>query len=110
MNPNDEIRLRHMLEAARIAKTLSQGENRAALDTDIKLQLALVRTAEIIGEAATNVSSETRDAYPVVPWKSIVGMRNILIHKYFNVDLDTLWYTVTNDLNPLIAVLETILS
>jgi uncharacterized protein with HEPN domain len=71
MNLSDEIRLRHMLEAARIARDMSQGEDRAALDTDLKLQLALVRTVEIIGEAATNVSNETRNAYPTIPWKSM---------------------------------------
>jgi uncharacterized protein with HEPN domain len=110
MNPNDIIRLRHMLEAAQIARSLSEGESRASLETDLKLQLALTRTIEIIGEAVANVSDETRTAYPSVPWKNMVGMRNILIHKYFNVDLDTLWSTVTNDLEPLIKTLESILA
>jgi uncharacterized protein with HEPN domain len=70
------------------------------------LQLALVRLIEIIGEAATRVSKETRAACPIIPWDDVIGMRNKLIHGYDSVDLDILWDTVTDDLPPLIEELE----
>lgn len=60
----------------------------------------------MIGEAAAHVTDELRSRYPDVPWKDIVGMRNRLIHNYFEVDLSLLWTTVTDDLPELIALLE----
>ncbi|MGD8626658.1 MAG: DUF86 domain-containing protein [Anaerolineae bacterium] len=69
-------------------------------------QNAVVRTLEIIGEAASRVSQDTRDAHPNIPWPQMIGMRHRLIHEYFHVDLATVWDTVKNDLPPLIALLE----
>jgi uncharacterized protein with HEPN domain len=71
--------------------------------------LALVKAIEIIGEAAYQVSSETRWQIPGVPWEDIMGMRHRLVHAYFDIDLDVLWSTVQNDLPPLIAVLGSVL-
>lgn len=110
MNPADRIRLQHMLEAARIGVKLTQGEARASLDQDDKLQLALTRAVEIVGEAASKVSPETRAIYPQLPWSGMIGMHNILIHAYFSIDLDTLWDTATTNLPLLIIQLETILT
>jgi uncharacterized protein with HEPN domain len=70
----------------------------------------VTRAIGIIGEAASSVSNELRDQTPQVPWSAIVGMRNILIRAYFDVDLDEVWRTVTTDLPPLIAVLEAALN
>jgi len=108
MNEGDLIRLRHMLEAAQIALSLVEGETRASLDADIKLRLALTKAIEIIGEAASKVTAETRTQLPAIPWTGIVGMRNVLIHGYFDIDLDKLWNTVSMNLPPLISELEKI--
>ena len=88
MTPDDNARLRHMLEAARDAMSFAADCSREGLDKDRKLALAIVKCIEIIGEAAARVTAETRDAHPEVPWKAIVGMRNRLIHGYFEIDLD----------------------
>ena len=61
---------------------------------------------EIVGEAADNVSEDTRRAHPDIPWAQIVGMRNRLVHVYFDIDLQVLWATVHHDLPALIALLE----
>ena len=105
-----DARLRHMLNAAREAVQMAQGKTRAALDTDRRLNLSLVRLLEIGGEAASRVPADERAQCSGIPWIQIVGLRNRLIHGYDNVDFDILWEIVTRDLSPLIAELDKILS
>ena len=78
------------------------------LDGNRMLVLALVKDIEIIGEAASRISQETRNNLPQVPWAGIVAMRNRLIHAYFDVDLDILWQTVSEDLPLLLEQLNSI--
>jgi len=58
------------------------------------IQDAICRRLEIIGEAASKLDDEFKDKYSDVPWYKIVGMRNLLIHEYFHVDLDQVWSTI----------------
>ncbi len=99
-----------MLDAAREALAFSRNRKREDLDADRVLTLALVKCIEIVGEAGARVAAVTRAANPLVPWTQIVGMRHHLVHVYFDIDLDRLWTTVTDDLPPLVAALERILS
>jgi uncharacterized protein with HEPN domain len=99
-----------MLDAARDALSFTAGRARTDLDTNRMLALSLVKSIEIIGEAAAKVTEETRRKHPSVPWNDIVGMRNRLIHAYYDVDLDRAWDTVSSDLPPLVTVLEKILA
>ena len=108
MPKDDAVRLRHMLDAAQEAVSFIQGKQRSDLYSDRKLALSLVRLIEIIGEAATQITKEFQQAHPNVPWPLIVGMRNRLIHAYFDIDLDRVWDTITDDLPPLIHQLENI--
>jgi uncharacterized protein with HEPN domain len=80
----------------------------SSLDTDRQLVLSLVKSIEIIGEAAANVTTESREALPHIPWRDIVSMRNRLIHAYFDINLDILRKTVIEDLPPLLSELEKI--
>lgn len=105
MKIDDGVRLRHMLEAAREAMSFTEGRSRHDLDDNRMLFHALVRNMEIIGEAASQVSREFRDARSGLPWADVVGMRNRLIHAYFDVDPDVIWDTVTQDLPLLVAAL-----
>lgn len=73
------------------------------------LALALIKEIEIIGEAAGKVSPDTKKSLPSIPWTDIVGMRNRLIHAYFDIDFDILWDTVNSALGPLILQLEQLL-
>ena len=97
-----------MLDATNEALEFIQGKRRSDLDTDRKLVLSLVKELEIIGEAAGKVSPEIRTQYGAIPWQDISGMRNRLIHAYFDIDLDVVWSTVTKDLALLKTELETI--
>jgi uncharacterized protein with HEPN domain len=106
MQKDDLIRVRHMLDAAREAESFAQNKTRSTLDVDRELVLALVKSIEIIGEAAANVTNKCCEDLPQIPWSNIVGMRNRLIHAYFDINLDILWNTVIEDLPSLIAELE----
>ncbi len=107
---DDAARLRHMLVHARKAVQLAQGKSRADLDADELFSLAMTRLLEIIGEAATRVSPDARDQNPQIPWLSIAGMRNRLIHGYDAVDFDILWRVLEDDLPALIVELEKIVA
>jgi uncharacterized protein with HEPN domain len=98
-----------MLDAVNEALSFIQGKIRPDLDQERMLVLSLIRELEIIGEAASKISPETRSQTSTVPWQDITGMRNRLIHAYFDVDLDSVWSTVTKDLPVLKAELEKIL-
>jgi len=105
---NDRVRIRHILDAACEAVGFAEVCSREDLDSDRKLSLSLVRLLEIIGEAARGVSQEFRESYPELPWASMAGMRERLIHGYFDVNLDVVWETVREDLPAVIAELEKI--
>ena len=102
------VPVRHMLDHAREAVEMVRGRSRADLDTDRKLNLALVRLVEVIGEAATRVPHDFRARYPQVPWRQIVGMRHRMIHDYDVIDFDILWAVLRQDFPPLIEQLESI--
>jgi uncharacterized protein with HEPN domain len=107
--PEDRVRIQHALDAARKAVAGTEGWSRNDLDLDELETLGLVRLLEIIGEAASAVSRETASAHPQIPWRKMIGLRNRLIHGYFNVNLDILWDTVQKDLPDLIPLLEKML-
>jgi uncharacterized protein with HEPN domain len=106
MPASDAVRVRHIRDAAREALAFVQGRSRADLDADHMLSLALVRLLEIIGEAARGVSGWFQEAHPEVAWKKMAGMRDRLIHGYFDVNLDVVCETVTQDLPVLVAQAE----
>lgn len=68
------------------------------------LRLALTKLVEIVGEAAKQVTVQTRQEHPTVPWSAAARMRDRLVHHYFDIDLDVLWSMVTTDLPALLAV------
>jgi len=94
MSPDDRWRIGHMIEAAEQALDFVRSRTRQDLETDPMLRFALTRAVEIIGEAASQVSEPGRAELPAVPWRQIVGMRNRLVHAYFDIDRDILWDTV----------------
>jgi uncharacterized protein with HEPN domain len=110
MERDDKVRLQHMLDAAREAISFSIGHTRSDLDGNRMLVLSLVKCIEIVGEAATRISQETQRQAPEIPWQDIMGMRNRLIHAYYDIDLDRVWDTVLDDLPPLVSELEELIS
>jgi len=104
----DRIRVRHMIEAAESAVEFSAGREHAELYTDKMLLFAVARAIEIVGEAASKVSTDGRALMPALPWKSMVGMRNRLVHAYFDIDANVVWKTVSEELPPLLAQLQAV--
>lgn len=102
------VSLRQMRDYAREAIDMVRECVRADLDSDRKLNLALVRLLEILGEAANRIPSEDQYRYPQIPWSQLVSLRNRLIHGYDQVDFDILWQILTVDLPPLVTILEAI--
>jgi len=110
LREDDRVRLQHMLDAAQAIQRFTAGRKRGDLNGDQMLSFAVIRGFEVIGEAASQVSEAGRAACPGLAWSLIVGMRNRLIHAYFDVNLDRVWDTVTNDLPTLIEALARTLS
>lgn len=108
MPNNDLLRVRHILDAAEKGMSFVQDKTRMDLDEDEQLALSLVRLLEIVGEAANTVSDDFRARYPHIPWRKMIDLRNRLIHGYFDIDLNIVWDTITNDLPPLIVELKKI--
>ncbi|MCD4686879.1 MAG: DUF86 domain-containing protein [Anaerolineae bacterium] len=98
MNEQDEVRLRHMLDAAQEVQAFVADCTRDDLNDNQMLVRALSMSIGIIGEAASHVSQEFREAHPEIPWPQIIGMRNRIIHAYFEVNLDILWETATDSI------------
>ena len=101
MPDSDKIRLQHMLDAARDAMSFADGRAREHLDSDRQLVMALVKSIEIIGEAASKVSPDTQAEITGIPWRDIIDMRHRLVHGYYDINLDILWSTLQEDLRPL---------
>ena len=106
LHADDLVRIRHMIDAAEAAETFVSGRSRQDLDGDRMLLFALVRAIEVLGEAAAKVSVETRASAPDVPWAAITGMRNRLVHGYFDIDANIVWKTVTVELPQLVRRLR----
>jgi uncharacterized protein with HEPN domain len=109
MRDVDVARIRHALDAARKAVSVTSRHSVDSFKADELLPLAVVRLLEIIGEAAAQASDDLRDRYPDLPWRPMIGMRNRLIHGYHDVNLDIVWDTVKKDLPPLVSALSDLL-
>jgi uncharacterized protein with HEPN domain len=93
---NDRERLADILEAADKVRTRA-ARGRECFDTDEDLQIVLTHLIQVIGEATSRISDELTAQYPLLPWRQVVGMRNRVVHDYFDIDLAILWAAVTTD-------------
>jgi uncharacterized protein with HEPN domain len=105
----DQLRLRHMRDAAEKIVAFTKGLVPADFQADEKLQLAVIRLLEIAGEAASGLSDGVKDNHPEIPWSQITATRNRLIHGYFNVDLNVVWKIVTEDVPALAQSLQALI-
>ena len=106
---DDRAYLLHVRDAIeRIRSYTSEG--RDAFMADTRTQDAVIRNIEIIGEAVKRLSEDSRSRRPDIPWSQIAGMRDVLIHHYFGVKLETVWEVVDQNLSPLRVAVEDVLA
>lgn len=95
-----------MVDAAEALATFVEGRTSEDLGRDRMLLFAVVRAIEILGEAASRLSPDAQAQITEVPWVSVVGMRNRLIHGYFDVDTEIVWKTATVEVPTLLGALK----
>ncbi len=107
--PRDNQTLVDLARSARLIIEFQQGIEKTELATDIKTQSAILYHFLILGEAVKRISPEFRSQHPEIPWSSIAGMRDKLIHNYDEVNLDTVWETAQTDVPDFLAMIEPLL-
>lgn len=105
---SDDLLMLDMLLAAKKIQQFTAGKSREQFTEDALVQSAVLREFQVIGEAARQVSMTTKSLQVSIAWSEIAGMRNHIIHGYFNVDLDIVWDTIQDDIPQLIGHLENI--
>jgi len=108
MQPEDKdsAYLWDMLDAARTIAQFTSGLTIERYLKDRQLQLAIERLLEIIGEAANRVSSDFQQNYPEIPWRKIIGQRNVIAHEYGEIKQERIWTVVSSNIPGLIEKLE----
>lgn len=91
MKKDPKIFIEHILECIERIEQYTKGVTKVEFLNSPQLQDAVIRRIEVIGEAVKNIPIETKDRYPNISWKRVAGMRDILIHEYFGVDLELTW-------------------
>ena len=104
------LRIEDILEAIRKIQRYVSGLSFDEFCADDKVVDAVVRNLEVIGEAARHIPPEIESRHPDLPWIAMRGMRNILAHEYFGVNLSILWHTIQQNLPPIIEKLDKILA
>ncbi len=105
---DDPSRLTHIIEATQEAMSYVEGVDRAAFDANRMLQHSVVRCIEIVGEASARLSPKLRNENHHIPWPDMIGMRNRIVHAYFDIDIEIVWKTITEDLPALLPAIVAI--
>lgn len=106
----DKQSLQDMWNAIQEILTFTQNMNYESLKADRRTQAAVLYEIIIIGEAANRLSAEFREAHSTIPWKDIIGMRNILAHQYDKVETEAVWDVIHQDIPELMTWLQPLLS
>jgi len=109
MHRDFRLYLDDILEAIHQIRTYMADQDEEAFTTDRKTQDAVIRNLEIIGEAAGNLPEQFQRTAPEIDWRKIKGLRNILIHEYFGINLPIIWDVVQSKLGPLETVCRKLL-
>ena len=106
MKKDPQVFIDHILECIELVEDYLNGKSIEDFMGSTQLQDAVIRRIEIIGEATKNLPQDFKDRHPDIPWKEMAGMRDIIVHEYFGVDLKLTWRVATEDIKGLKAQLE----
>ena len=109
MKKDDTVYLHHILDAIELIEEYTQGMSENEFLSNSMAHDAVVRQIEIIGEAARSISDGFRSLHPKMPWGEMIGIRNKIIHEYFNVNYAIVWDTVQEDLLALQKIIKSII-
>ena len=98
MKKDVNIFLNHILESIKLIEKFIKGKSKKEFLDSIQLQDSIIRRLEIISEAVKNLPSDFKNKHKNIAWKKVGGLRDILIHHYFGVDLDLTWDVIKRDL------------
>lgn len=102
----DPERLKHIIEAIRNIEIASEGKTQEDISNDFILRHALTWNIMIIGEAANKLSKEFCQSHPNTDWRGVTGMRNVLVHDYYQIDINELWSVISYDIPELRTQIE----
>ncbi|NOS67096.1 MAG: DUF86 domain-containing protein [Candidatus Peribacteraceae bacterium] len=108
MKKDPRVYLQDILEAIQRIRSY-RGLSRENFFTDFLLQDGVIRQISVIGEASSKLSAEVKDRHSEIPWKKIIGMRNIVVHDYSQIKLDRVWETVEEDLPELSKAVQEVI-
>ncbi len=106
VSENDPAYLWDMLEAANRIVLFTRGVSFTKYSRNLMIQSAVERQLEILGEAARRVSTAYQDEHPEIPWRPIIGLRNVLAHEYGEIKADRIWLIATREVVELIRLLK----
>jgi len=95
---DESVFIEHILESIALIEKYIEDRTKADFFNSVQLQDSVIRRIEIIGEAVKNLSTKLKEKYPEIPWRNIAGMRDLLIHEYFGIDLELTWKVVIKDI------------
>jgi uncharacterized protein with HEPN domain len=101
MSRDYRVYLEDILEAIRKIREFTSGTSLASLSKDAKTLDAVIRNLEVIGEAVKRLPEEVKSQRPDVEWKKIAGLRDILIHEYFGINVEVVWDVIQHKLSGL---------
>ena len=95
---DDSVFIQHILESIEAIEEFSKDLSLEELHKNRLKKSAIIREIEIIGEASKNISNDFTKKHPEIPWKNIIGTRDIMVHQYFGVNIEVVWKIITQDL------------
>lgn len=110
MKKDPQVFIGHIVESIELIETYSEDLTTDKFKKNTVIQDAIIRRLEIIGEAVKNISISFKEKHPEIPWKQMAGMRDILIHEYFDIDLSLTWSVVKLELPSVKVKLQKLLS
>jgi uncharacterized protein with HEPN domain len=98
MTKNPLVYIEHILDSIDTVEEYTKKVSKQQFLSSKQIQDSVVRRIEIIGEAVKNIPDHVREKYPAVPWKSIAGMRDKIVHEYFSIDFELAWVVAKKEL------------